>query len=499
MSKLTQETLDLIKSAQSISGTDFIQKNFSQPGSATTGIQGYSLEAGAKTLYPIITPLRNRIARVSGGTTVQANWKAITGINTTNQRAGVAEGQRGGSVQHSSAEYFANFRGIGLEKSVSFEADYAARGFEDLKAMAVLQTLQSLMVQEEMILLGGNTSVSLGTTPTPTLVASSGGTLGAGNLSVICVALGLQAYWDVAGANNGQVGQSLTISSAVVPTTITRTNADGTTTAFGGGSARKSAAATVAVSASGKVTAKLPSASRGAVAYAWYWGAAGSETLGAVTTVTEVVITANAAGLQTAASLPAADNSTSNIEFDGLLTQISKPGMGGYWKDLSGAALTSNGAGGILEFDSILHDFFTMHRLSPQEIHMSAIDLTTATNLIMSSGGTPLMRLNVDINSTKQITAGVVIGSYLNKITGDEIKIVVHPNMPPGSILFYSDRIPAYLDGVGSLLRVLCRQDYYQIDWPLRSRKHEYGVYCDEVLQNYFIPAFGLLTNVKSG
>ena len=35
------------------------------------------------------------------------------------------------------------------------------------------------------------------------------------------------------------------------------------------------------------------------------------------------------------------------------------------------------------------------------------------------------------------------------------------------------------------------------IEWPLRTRKYEYGVYADELLQNYFPPAFGILKNIK--
>ncbi|UYP52439.1 hypothetical protein [Neisseria gonorrhoeae] len=42
-----------------------------------------------------------------------------------------------------------------------------------MKALAVAQTLQATMVAEEMILLGGNTSLKAGVTPTPTAVVSA--------------------------------------------------------------------------------------------------------------------------------------------------------------------------------------------------------------------------------------------------------------------------------------------------------------------------------------
>ena len=489
---LTKETIELMKSAQSEAN---IQKAFAQPGSPVEGLQTYDLTAPSQKLYPVLTPLRNRIPRVGGGRAIQANWKAITGINTSNQRAGVAEGQRGGAIEQTAVERMAAYRGFGLENFVTFEADYAAKGFEDIKAQAVTQTLQATMIAEEMMILGGNTTLKMGVTPTPTLVASTdaAGAISAATLSVICVALGLQAYWDVAGANNGAVGQALDIASAKVPGEITRQNTDGTTTTFGGGSAQKSAAGSVAAGAGKKVTASIP-AVRGAVAYAWYWGAAGSEKLGAVTTAAKVEITANAAGTQAASELTK-DNSTSSLEYDGLLTQIALPDSGGYFSDKRAGALTSDGAGGVYEFEEAFIHFFTRYRLSPDTVYVNARDLVSLTKLIIGNSGAPLIKLNVDISNTNNIRAGTVVGSYLNKVTGDELNIVVHPNLPAGSYLFYSSRLPAYVQGATSPIQIRTRQEYYQIEWPLRTRKYEYGVYADAVLQCLFTPAFGLITN----
>ncbi|MDO5686762.1 MAG: hypothetical protein Q4G42_05190 [Neisseria sp.] len=494
MNNLTQDTLKLVKEAQ-LSADASLAKGFTQPQSATTGLQGYNLEAPAQRLYPVMTPLRNRIPRVGGGFATQANWKAITGINIGNIRAGVSEGKRGGVVNHSTAERFAAFRGIGLENSVTFEADYAARGFEDVKALAVLQTLQSLMVQEELMILGGNTSHKLGVTPTPTLVATGNGSaLEAGDVSVICVALGLTAYLDVAGANNGTVGQFLDLATAQVPGKIARTNADGTSDSFGGGAAQQSAAAKVTVTKGQNIEAKTETV-RGAYGYAWFWGAAGQEKLGAITSASALTITAAATGVQAASALPKEDCSTSHLEFDGILTQIALPDSGAYFADQKGAALSSDGAGGVQEFEAAFAEFYNRYRLSPDTIYVNAADLVAVTKLILGSSGAPLLRLNVDINNANSIRAGVKLGSYLNKVTGDELDVVVHPNMPQGTYMFYSQRLPAYVQGVQQLLRILTRQEYYQIEWPLRTRMYEYGVYADEVLQGYFMPAFGMITN----
>lgn len=502
------QILEMIRKAQSMPVPENLMKAFSQSGSATSGLTYYDLEAPAKTIYPFLTPLRNKIPRVTGKAGIQANWRAVTGININGVNMGIGEGKRGGIISTQTADYLAAFRGLGLEDYVTFEADYAAQGFDDVKARAVEGLLRSAMIGEEFMILGGNTSSALGTTPTPTLVASaSGGSLATQTLSVICVALGFDAYWAVAGWNNGTTGQSAVIASATVPASITRTNADGTTDTYGGGSARKSSNATVSVTGSTGSVAASVAAVRGAAGYAWYWGAAGSEVLGAITTINSVSITATAAGSQTAASMPVADNSTSSLEFDGILTQAMKSGSGSYYAAQptgtagQGTGLTTDSAGGIVEIETAFAWFWNLYRMAPDVIYLNYQELVNINKKILGSGAaSPMVRFNIDVTNSQAVanamTAGVTIGSYLNKATNKLVKLEVHPNVPPGTILFWTDVLPYKLSGVNELVRILCRRDYYQIEWPLKTRRYEYGVYMDEVLQNYFPPAFGVITNI---
>lgn len=505
----TAETLELLKTAQKTPLADEISKSFTQSGTATSGLTYYDLEAPAKTLYPVLTPLRNRIARIVGGRGIQANWRAITGINTGQMGAGVAEGRRSGAIAHTTADYLAAFRGLGLEDYVTFEADYAAQSFDDAKARAVEGLLRATMIQEEFIDLGGNTSVALGTTPTPSLAdVATGGTLLANTAyKVGCVALTLTGYQQVAGYANGTVNDSVAIASASLSATFSRSNMDGTTETMAGGLAQKSALATVTTAADASNThcvSATVTPVRGAVAYAWYWGTTGNEVIGAVTTINSIKITATAAGSQNISALPAADNSTDSLVYDGLLTQIMKSASGAYFVDLAtgtagtGSKLTSDGAGGIAEIETALQAFYSNYRLSPSTIYMNAQQMLDANAIIIKNGGAPLIRYQLDANGPT-LVAGAKIGQYLNKITGSLIDIVVHPNLPPGTIMFFSDSIPYPLSNVGAIVQKKLRRDYYQIEWPLKTRRYEYGVYFDGVLQNYFPPAFGVIRNIAAG
>ncbi|MCL2658767.1 MAG: hypothetical protein FWD62_15430 [Betaproteobacteria bacterium] len=500
---ISAETLALFKAAQA--NPDDLIKSFVQPGTPTTGLQAYNLEAPSKKLFPVLTPLRNSIARIGGGYAIQANWKAITNINVGNVRAGVSEGKRGGVITHAQSEYFAAFRGFGLENTVTFEANYASKNFEDVKALAVEHTLQATMIQEERLILGGNTSVALGVTPTPTLSASTaGGTLAAATWSVICVALGVQAYLDVVGVNNGGIGQFFDPATSVVPGQITRTNADGSSDTFGGGSAQKSASATVATTGATSSIAATVAPVIGAVGYAWFVGPAGQERLVGVSSINSIVITeaANAAA-QLASTLAASDNSTSALDFDGLLAQAFKPGSNAYIAVQptgpagTGTPLTPDDAGGIEEFEAAFVAFYNKYRLSPSKIYVSTQELIAVTKAVIGKGAAPLLKLNANINSqTQAIAAGVVVGSYWNKVTGTEVPLVVHPNLPAGTVFFFTERLPYPMANVGNVVQMLMRQDYYQLEWPLRTRKYEYGVYADGVLQHYAPFSMGVITNI---
>lgn len=506
----TNKTLDLIKTARQNPSNELAKAaGYLQSGNATSGLTAYDLEGPAKSLFPINTPLRNRIARVSGKGGIQANWRAITGINTANVSAGISQGQRGGAISHTTADYLAAYRGIGLEDFVNFEAEYSAEGFDDAKARAVENLLRSVMIEEERIDLGGNTSVPLGQTPTPTLAtATTGGALAAiTGFDVHCVALTLAGYRQLAGSNNGQVGQTGAIAGATLVSTFTRTNMDGTSDVVNSGVAIKSAAAQVTTGAGGanSITATVTPVN-GAVAYAWFWGATGgSVLLGALTTINSVSITSLATGATAIGSLSASDCSTDGLVYDGLLSQIMKSGSGAYVKDLAsgvagiGSKLTSDGAAGINEVDAAFASFWNLYRLSPDEMFVASDVLLSMNALILANGGAPLIRYSMDANNHEAtIQAGVTVASYLNKITSTAVKITIHPEMPRGMIMFWSNSVPFPLSGVANLVQKRCRRDYNQIEWALRTRRYEYGVYFDGVLQNYFPPAFGLIKNIAT-
>lgn len=464
------------------------KSTFSQSGSATSGLTAYDLEPGAKFLYPVLTPLRNEIPRVSGKGGIQANWRAVTAINSSGVRIGVSGGNRGGVQAVTTADYTAAYKGIGIESNVDFEAQYAGQGFDDIRAIAAKTGLESLMLGEELLLLGGNGSVALGTAPTPTLAAlTTGGTLSNGTTLVRCVAITLEGY-----VNSSVAGG--------VPGAITRTNADGSTDTFGGGSSQISAQASITLSGGTSTQGIRATVTpvNGAVAYAWFWHGS-APVLGAITTIPTVDILAAATGTQAITPF-AADNSVNALSFDGLITQAYKSGSGAYVSNLLGANLTSDGEGGIVQIDAALKSFWDNLRLSPDCIWVSSQEALSISQLILSGGSSSNLRFTADMKEG-MVAGGVMVKQYLNRFSmagGNVIPVRIHPNMPAGTILMTTSKLPYPLSNVGNVMQVRTRQDYYQIEWPLRSRKYEYGVYADEVLQHFFPPSLGVIGGIKA-
>jgi hypothetical protein len=498
-----QETIELLKAAQGRPDSE-LTKAWTQSASAVSGITAYDLEAPAKRLYPVITPLRNEIPRVSGKGGIQANWRAVTGINTDSTNPFVSGGNRGAVMATTTADYTAAYKGIGLEDTVTFEADYAAENFQDVKALAVEGLLRAVMIAEEKIILGGNNSMALGNTPTPTLTtANTGGSLlSGGNYGVGCMALDFNAY-------------ALASLSGGIPQTITRTNADSSSDTIYAGTARPSSQANVAAASSANISTISASvtAVAGAVGYAWYWGAnTGNLTLGAITNINSVLITASATGNLSKAggnfqALTATDYSRNSLAFDGLLTFAMQSSLGSYQGTLAtgtagtGSTLTADGAGGVVEIDAALKSFWDNYRLSPDTLWVNSQQMNDIGKKILSGSATAAQRFVFNAEQG-MVGGGIMVRTYLNKFAMDgaiELKIRLHPNMPPGTMMFTTKQLPYPLSNVSNVVQMRMRRDYYQIEWPLRTRKYEYGVYEDGVLQNFFPPAFGVITNIAAG
>ena len=491
-----QETLQLIKDAQERNG-DSLQKALT----TSSGLINYDLQAPAKNLYPVITPLRNRIPRVSGQGGTATNWKAIMGLTGSGVKSmpWVAEGQRSGRMNYSAVDKSAAYRTLGEEDNITEEAINAAMGFEDVMSTMAMRLLQGTFIKEEFAILGGNSSVALGTPTTPTLSASgSGATLPALTYSVICVALTLEGI--NAASLSGGVVQALAI-----------TGADGKSYTLNGGSSQKSAAATQAVTLGQTLFASVP-AVQGAVGYAWYTGAAGSEKLEKITTINSVAFTAPLAGTGQAATLVTADCSkNTNYGFDGLLYTALASGSGAYTKSMAtgtagtGTALTAGGRGNVTELDDMLQSMWDNFKCGPTVILANSQEVKNITSKVLSNASGPLLRYDGGNGANPYAIVGNgIVEAYYNPFAlggGYKIPIILHPNVPAGTLMAFCENLPAQYQSseVPNVAEMKVRKEYQQTFWPQVTRSRDCGVYVEETLAVYAPFATAVISNIANG
>ncbi|KAA0686015.1 hypothetical protein DTW90_34580 [Neorhizobium sp. P12A] len=478
---------------------DIIQKTIS----TSTGLVAFDLQAPAKNLYPVATPIRNRLPRVGGGTGTATNWRQVNAIigSGFDAMGWVPEGQRSGQMSYSTSSKAASYATLGEEDAITYEAIHAARGFEDAQARMTMRLLQKTFLKEEFAVMGGNNSLQLGTPVAAVLSAGgSGATLPALTYSVIVVALTLEGY-----ANSVKLAGSLSI-----PTTKTITGADGKTFTLNGGSSNKSASATQVITLGQVLSASVTPIS-GAVGYAWFVGAVGSETLQAITTVNSATFSAPLTGGAQAATTVTADSSTNSTAFDGLLTAGFKPANGAQVITLPtgtagvGTVLTASGKGSVVEIDNLLLSMWNAYQVSPSVIYVNAQELKNITTKVLQGSSAPLLQYFADPKQGEyRLAAGGTIEFYFNPFMldgGMKIPIKIHPNLPPGTILAWAENLPVQYQSneVPNVAEIKTRQDFYQIDWPIVTRQRQVGVYVEEVLALYAPFAIGIITNIANG
>lgn len=512
--QLSEATVELMKQAYA-QGADSISKAGITTG---LGLQGYNLEKPAQNLYPVLSPLRNRITRTKAPMgSLAAHWKSITAINTANIEASVTFGSRNSAISYAEVDKAATYKSFGLDDVVQDEAVWLGRNFDDVRARSTLATLQAVMIEEEKIILGGLSDTNtLGTATTPTAALITGGGTWAGATNYVqakVVELPNYGYLNSSPSDlTAQIGSRHSVPSAKVSQQLTAT-----TQSVGLTVARKN----------------------GVVAWAWFVAdkatndATNAELLLAgITTVPTLIVTGPATGNLALGSVTSIlDTSGNALAFDGLLPQIAnvnttnatvasytsgtlKRGSSGVdatnallydmlaSTTVAGTALTSDGAGGIVEFDIILKALWDFARIGPSLILMHSQEALSITKILLASSGATY-RINLQ-DGAKNITGGMFVSDYLNKFTGtmtpgspSTIPFSIHPYMPPGTLAFISERIPYPNANVSSVLEMELQQEYHDFEWARVQRQYEHGVYANGVLKHRFPAGCALIRGIK--
>jgi len=505
IAEVTKNTIAMQKDAAVSLAKDAVTQGYTN----ATGITGIDLEAPSKSLFPVLSPLRNEIPRTKAPIgSKSAQWKGIMGINTTNARATTGFGFAGNTLSTSEKDFSSPYKIIALGDTVQYDAQIQAQGYQDLRATAGVNTLYALMEQEEIVLMGGQ-NFSLGTPVTPTLVnAATGGTIGAITLGVAVCARTMQGYYD------GQ--SSLPSVAASVGPLSGSTNAVTATANYVKGACLYDWY--VGVSGStlyyyGSTTVNIivlnhTPASASATTGIIYGGAAmpGYYTaLGVFTPTTNSAMVTT--GGDSSDDLNAYNGIIATLAGDYLNGQFVQNGTGtnggAYLNSLNGAAMTGNN-GTINEIDAALMYLWNNARVTPTKILMNATDRINASNKMVASGGAFTMYAPDAIGERQNVIGGQIVSSYVNKaMNGVSIPIEVHPFLPQGTILGLTESLPYPNNKVSNVMEVETQLEYQQIEYAINrgtgvsgGPRYDFEVRCQAAFKNYFPGAFFMLQNV---
>jgi hypothetical protein len=492
---LTYDSLDIVRQMALQNNGHAIFNSFTQPtriaeSNLTPGIQYFDFDPVGRDLTQLLTPLTNRIPRgkVTGGTAMA--WREITDWNPSNITAGVQEGKRGARPGMTTRNKLAFFAGLGVENAATFESQYAAKGVADPKNMGRLQALKVLRQLEEYVNMAGNASILLGTPAAPSGVAAATSGSESSTMTARTVLCRVVALTDQ--------GVRLSSVASGVATVVNRTNADGTTTTHGGGSSLPSAASTGVVVGSGQKVTWSVADVRPALGYAWFTGtASGTCRLAGITRINQFVQYADEGGTAQLITAITADNSKNETEYDGMFTQVLDTASGAYFKDNNAGVLTADSTGNIQQFVEAFYAFATgSYKTGIEEIHVAPLEAYAITKILLNGSMKDVYSAMVRNNSS--VIGGFYVSAILNPFTGQTVPIVVNPVQPEGFIGLFTWNPLIPIPDLGNVWEIVPRQPYYVIEWPLTSREHQVGVYCDQGLKCEASFLQGAIKNVKS-
>lgn len=440
----------------------------------------------AKLLTPRPTPLRNRIARRKG-VGLAHRFKRITGFSGTGtggvgiQWPGITESTtttfgsinylRGSKISYAGDDQVVPYKQFGVSDQVSWAAQFAGQGFDDIRQLSQTAVLYSSMLLEERMLLGGRGTDS-----------AFGGALAAPT--------GLSLAVRTAASN--EVGNTANIANLYVRVT---------SVGIWGESVSSSEATTTGLAAAtGKVIDITLTDAPGALGYHVYVGtstgaancfaaaiANSSATLNVAPgtaggSVPGSPITVNFTGAGTGGApnagttAPTSDTTAYATGYDGLLSYCGGANAG-YTKRLNNSISGADGANVSNTFQVAFSSLWDSVKASPNEMLANGNDRKQISDQLKNQSSSSY-RITLD-NSTDAPGAklGAIVNGMYNEVTGDLVDLTVHPWLPQGNIPIISWTLPLPDSNVSDVFAVYNIQDYMSVQWPITQFAYEMSSY----------------------
>jgi hypothetical protein len=475
-----------------------------------SGFVPFDLLAPSRLIYPVYSPLRNKLPRTPGQGE-QRRAKLVLGVQGSQTggtagnpaRISIAEtlGQSlsttgvfptnpaiPNSGTQKATDLIVPYRFFGMSEALSWLSQFSGQGFEDISSLANLILLQQAMLGEEyQIIAGSKTVIASPTAPT--------------------------AVVRTAGSNETAFTATGTYSIEVTAKTYFGESVHATGSVLTG----------VVVGANQVVDVTITGQPTGVTSYNVYVNASNNTTRASfflsVAGVGGKRVTLQ--GLQPTAgtSPPSADTGTfSANDFDGMFQILgggavdyngstsgdAALGIAGYYNAAIGDTLNTNVVNTALKTlwdgntSSVGGTATSGYRADPTELIGEGTDIANfGVSLLANQGGPTAYQFLIDQNEVGNVTGGVAISQFTNPITRSMVKIMVHPWFPQGSATLMSYTMPMTWSNVSNVWENVMVQDYLSVAWPVIDLTFRYSLFYFGALLCY-APAYnGLLQGLQ--
>jgi hypothetical protein len=455
-----------------------------------SGLVPFDLLAPSRLIYPVYTVFRNKLPRPAGqGTSrIERVFTGISGSQTGGQ--GVLDisipelVQSGGTLASTSwplnlpgagsqteTQLNVPYKFFGLTESLSWLAQFAGQGFEDISALANLILLQEMMLGEEYQMLAA-TSQPLATPAAPTAAVRT------------------------AGSNETALNTTLTNVAVVAKN-------------YYGGTAGSANSGAFTVSA-GQVVDVTITPVAGALSYDLYaYDGANYYLMASGVGGTKYTLQG---ALPATTTKPAADTGTgSGTRMEGLIPTLTG-------KSASAGVYPANWQGGYVNQNVGQHLNYNVlytalqglwdgapgasnnpgaFRADPAEIVGEGGDIMRLSNDIISQGSATNYRLFLDQAEVGGARVGAAVSEFQNPITRSILKLVVHPWLTQGTAMLMTYQLPQTWTNVANAWEMTMVQDYVSIAWPVIDATFRYSLFMYGALVSHAPQYSGILQGLQ--
>ena len=425
--------------------------------SGVTGLVPYNLESVLGLLVPKELTLRNSVARETAvGQAVE--FRRINGVSnsgtgsvanlstffTSNSASTSFNGitlNRPTQITYAADKIVQSFVEQGISDSVSLQAEFAGKGYTDLRQLSHTAALWSHLLGEERNMLNGCV--------TPLLSSAQITSFGTGT---------------VASADTTATGFPSSFNTQTVACSITFTSALGETAAISAGNV-------TGVTGQGAKVAFTATVPAGAVAlnvYAVY----GSVVYKATSLSLASGQTGLAFALVTGTAAPAVDASYASNGYDGFISTFGL--SGGYTKQYNATVAGLSEPAGF--FQDAFVSMFNTNMADPDVIYTSAAVRRNIAASMQKNASNAAYRLTYETGADG-VTLGSLVNAIQNEATGKMVDLVTHRFMPAGTAVIHSKNLPFPDSGVSQTVSAVNVVDTMVIDWPVLGFSYDLSTY----------------------